>query len=150
MSGDDAIPGLPLNVLQRLSALQEEHGWLSDDTLGALSKAERVPLYALQAVTSFYPHYRRTPPPRVTVAVCRDAACAIRGAGPLAESVRRRLASRTDVEVVEVSCLGRCEVAPAAAVNDVPVGSATDSALEGMATGRTPIPAGGPVSTGRR
>ena len=150
MSAGDATPGLPLNVLQRLSELQEEHGWLADDTLGALSEAERIPRYALEAVASFHPRYRRTPPPRVTIALCRDAACSIRGAAALGACVRRRLASRTDVEVVEVSCLGRCDAAPAAAVNDAPVGNATDAALAGMATGRTPVPPVEPISTGRR
>lgn len=150
MSGDADVPGLPLNVLQRLSRLQAEHGWLSDDTLHALSKEAHVPLYALEAVTSFYPHYRRTPPPRVSISICRDAPCAIRGAATLTEAVRRRLSSRTDVEVVESSCLGRCEVAPAACVNDVPVPGATDSGLEAIATGRAPMPTGEPTSSGRR
>ena len=150
MSGDDAIPGLPLNVLQRLSELQETHGWLSEETLRQLSKAETIPLYALEAVTSFYPHYRRTPPPRLSISVCRDAPCALRGAEALCQSTRRRLATRTDVEVVEVSCLGRCEVAPAASINDAPVGAATDSGLEAMALGRTPLPSMEPTSSGRR
>ncbi len=129
-----------MNVLLRLLEAQEEHGWLSDETLRAISKETRVPLYALGAVASFYPHYRRTPPPRRTVSVCRDAACHMGGAKDLLAATKARFAGTTDVEVREVSCLGRCETAPAAAVDDRPVPRATPAALEEIATGAAPAP----------
>ncbi len=150
MSGDDAMPGLAMHVLRRLSELQETHGWVSDGSLSALSEAESIPLSALEAVASFHPRYRRTPPPRCSIAICRDAPCAIRGARALTESTRRRLASRIDVAVEEVSCLGRCDVAPVAVINDVPLAFATDARLEAMALGMAPIPSAEPVPTGRR
>jgi NADH:ubiquinone oxidoreductase subunit F (NADH-binding)/NADH:ubiquinone oxidoreductase subunit E len=150
MTGDTPAEGLPLNVLQRLSALQAEHGWLSDETLARLSREERIPLYALSAVTSFYPHYRRAPPPKATVGVCRDAACHLRGAKDLRESLARRFSARTDVEVQGVSCLGRCEVAPAVAINDVPVAPADADRVAAMAEGKAPLPADEPTTTPRR
>src|SRR5262245_11946276 len=141
---------LPMNVLERLSALQEEHGWLSDETLARLSKDANIPLYALGAVTSFYPHYRRTPPPKHTIAVCRDAACHMKGAAGLIAGLKRRYEGTTDVEVREVSCLGRCEVAPAAAIDEVPVGSATEARLAAMAAGKEPVPPDEPTTKPRR
>src|SRR5262245_20848395 len=149
----DAPPpadGLPMNVLVRLMELQEEHGWLSDETLEKLSREERIPLYALGAVTSFYPHYRRSPPPRHSIAVCRDAACHMRGADALLAEVSRRFAGTTDVEVRAVSCLGRCEGAPAAAIDEVPVAPAVANDLAGMASGKVPVPADEPTKTPRR
>jgi NADH:ubiquinone oxidoreductase subunit F (NADH-binding)/NADH:ubiquinone oxidoreductase subunit E len=150
MSADAPLEGLPLGVLVRLHALQEEHGWLSDDTLAALSRESRIPLYALGAVTSFYPHFRRSPPPRATVAVCRDASCHLRGAAALLDDVKRRLAPVADVEVKAVSCLGRCDGAPAAAVDDVPVGPATAERLHAIATGAAGKPEDEPTATPRR
>ena len=101
-----------MNLLERLNELQTRHGWLSDDVLRAFSAAEGVPLYRLQEVASFYPHYRRTPPPRATVSLCRDAACHLAGGPAFLQAVKSGLAGVGDVEVHEVSCVGRCEHAP--------------------------------------
>jgi NADH:ubiquinone oxidoreductase subunit F (NADH-binding)/NADH:ubiquinone oxidoreductase subunit E len=109
------------NLLTALHHLQEEHGWLSDEVLRAYAEESRIPLYRLQEVASFYPHYRRSPPPRAEVAVCRDAACHLAGGGAFLAAVRGGVADDPGVTVREVSCLGRCEHAPAACVNDVPL-----------------------------
>ncbi|MCG3135653.1 MAG: hypothetical protein HMLKMBBP_03375 [Planctomycetes bacterium] len=138
------------NLLHRLHELQLAHGWLSDDTLRAASRDWNVPLYQLQAVTSFYPHYRRSPPPRATVAVCRDAACWMKGGETYVREIRSRLAAHADVEVKEVSCLGRCECAPAAAVDDVPVEGWSAAEVADGALRRKPLPADEPTASPRR
>ena len=103
-----------MNLLQQLHHLQAEHGWLSDDVLRAFSAESHVPLFRLQEVASFYPHFRREPPPRATAHVCRDAACRLAVGEAYSAAIRDGLAEQTDVEFSEVSCLGRCENAPAA------------------------------------
>jgi NADH:ubiquinone oxidoreductase subunit F (NADH-binding) len=50
--------------------------------------------------------------------VCRDLACALSGGAEALGALRAALAGRDDVEVVEVSCPGRCDRAPAAVVAD--------------------------------
>jgi len=109
------------NLLQQLVELQHRHGWLSDETLRRFCEETGTPLYQAQAVTTFYPHYRRSPPPRATVSVCRDYACHLANGPAYLAEIRKGLAGAKDVEVHEVSCLGRCECAPAACVNDVPL-----------------------------
>ena len=64
---------------------------------------------------------RRTPPPKFTVGVCRDVTCLHHGGEPAKSALRAVCAGRDDVEFHEVSCLGRCDSAPACVVNDVPV-----------------------------
>lgn len=140
MSGDDAAPALPLRVIERVAALEEAHGWLSADALRALAREEGVSPHALEGFVLAAARSRRAPPARATIEVCRDAACGLRGAAALAEACRRRVATTTDVEVVEVPCLGRCDAAPAAAVNGAPVGEATASLLDAVAAGRAPPP----------
>ena len=68
-----------MNLLQRLHDLQVELGWLPEEELRRFSAEEGVPLYRLQEVASFYPHFRLEPPPRASVCVCRDAACHLQG-----------------------------------------------------------------------
>ncbi|HKI36797.1 MAG TPA: NADH-ubiquinone oxidoreductase-F iron-sulfur binding region domain-containing protein [Gemmataceae bacterium] len=108
-----------MSLIRRLTELQEQHGHLSDETLRDLARAENVPLHRLQELVSFYPHFRTIPAPRVEVAVCRDMTCWLNGATEVVGR-RQQFASAPDVEVREVSCLGRCELAPACAINGTP------------------------------
>ena len=108
-----------MRLIPLLSAAQHEHGYLSAVTLRELSRAHTVPLHRLQQIVSFYPHFRTTPPPRVELAVCRDMSCWLANGEERAEQLQAFKAA--DVEVHEVSCVGRCDRAPAAAINGVPV-----------------------------
>ncbi len=101
--------------------LQHERGFLDDETLHELSVRKRVPLYRLEGLAGFYTHFRRTPPARVAIHVCRDVSCAMHDCRPLIEQLHEALNGRKDVDLHEVSCLGRCDAAPAVAVNDVPL-----------------------------
>ena len=139
-----------MNLLQQLTELQHQRGWLSEDVLRAFADETRVPLYQIQAVTSFYPHYRTTPPPRATVSVCRDASCHLAGACGYRDDVRGGLASTFDVEVHEVSCLGRCEAAPAACVDDVPLEGWTAAEVVAAAKGERELPPNVPTAAPRR
>jgi len=138
-----------MNLLQQLTELQHRHGWLSEETLRAFSAETRIPLYQLQAVTSFYPHYRTSPPPRRTVAICRDASCHIAGGCGYRDAIQSGLASEMDVEVHEVSCLGRCEVAPAACVDDVPLEGWSADDVVAAAKGAQPLPPDEPTERPR-
>ena len=80
-------------LLHDLHELQAKHGWLSDETLRTFARERNVPLYELEAVTTFYPHFRRSPPPRAAVTVCRP--CRTRVKRPAAErALRLRRARR--------------------------------------------------------
>jgi formate dehydrogenase/NADH-quinone oxidoreductase subunit F len=108
-----------MRLIPLLTATQHERGYLSEATLRELSHTHTIPLYRLQELVSFYPHFRTTPPPRVELTLCRDMSCWLAGG----EECSRRLheLNVADVEVREVSCVGRCDRAPAATINGVPV-----------------------------
>jgi formate dehydrogenase beta subunit len=125
------------SLVPELNRIQERCGWLPREELEALSRHTRRPLYEIEGLVSFYPHYRRQPPTPVAVHVCRDLTCWLRGAAPRTGAVHERYDDDPDVEVVEVSCLGRCDVAPAVAVNDRPAPvAATDELVAAARTGR--------------
>lgn len=108
-----------MSLIHELELLQQEHGHLTDDLLRELAHSLATPLYRIQELVSFYPHFRTTPPAAVTVHVCRDMSCHLAQADGLAEKLAAEL-READVEVEEVSCLGCCELAPAVRVNGVP------------------------------
>src|SRR5438128_8613151 len=110
-----------MSLIAQLSQLQEQHGYLTAERLHDLAAREKVPLYRLQGLVSFYPHFRTTPPLRAELSVCRDMACWLADGPECAARVRHELAGTPDVEIHEVSCLGRCDRAPAGAINGVPI-----------------------------
>jgi NADH:ubiquinone oxidoreductase subunit F (NADH-binding) len=109
-----------MNAIEELNALQESRGWLSDEDLRALSRRARIPLYELEGISSFYPHFRRTPPRPLRVGACRDLSCHLRDGGRARRQLASLCAGRDDVEFEEISCPGLCDGAPACLVNGVP------------------------------
>ncbi len=130
-----------MSLIAALNDLQTEHGHLSESTLRELSAQRSVPLHAIQALVSFYPHFRTQPPPSAHVAVCRDMACHLAGGGDALCGKLRALALTDNVEVDTVSCLGRCEKAPAVAINDMPLEPCDPDRIMQMARDPQCIPA---------
>jgi len=103
-------------IVQQLNQIQQHHGYLPRPALVALAERLALPLYRLQEVISFYPHYRTAPPPDVEVQVCRDMSCHLRGSGRIIDELNRDLAEAVHQQrarICGVSCLGRCDRAPA-------------------------------------
>ncbi len=103
-------------ILKNLRRVQEEHGFLPIPELEALARRLDTPLHRLHEVVSFFPHFRLSPPPAVMVKVCRDLACRLRGSARLRRTLAddaRSLGDAAKIAVEEVSCLGRCDQAPA-------------------------------------
>jgi len=107
-------------VFEELRAIQRDFGYLPADRLKTLAANIHVPISQIHAVASFYPHFHLSPPPKVDVRVCADMSCHLRGG----DKVRSALESAfqgtdpKDVSIRDVSCLGRCDQAPAIMVND--------------------------------
>jgi formate dehydrogenase/NADH-quinone oxidoreductase subunit F len=108
------------SLIPALNAIQARLGWLPREELEELAREVRRPRYEIEGIVSFYPHFRTSPPPKVALHVCHDLSCWLRGGEDRIAEVKAKYGEDTDVELVEVSCLGRCDVAPAADVNEHP------------------------------
>jgi len=108
------------SLIPALNAIQERAGWLPREELVALSRDVHRPLYEIEGLISFYPHFRTDPPKKAELHVCHDLSCWLRGAEERIAAIKQRYGSDADVEVVEGSCLGRCDMAPACTVNEAP------------------------------
>jgi NADH:ubiquinone oxidoreductase subunit F (NADH-binding)/NADH:ubiquinone oxidoreductase subunit E len=106
------------SLIPALNAIQRRHGWLPREELVALSLQAHRPLYEIEGLISFYPHYRTDPPPTTRVHVCHDLACWLAGSDDRIAELRGRYDDDPAVELVEVSCLGRCDSAPVATVDE--------------------------------
>jgi formate dehydrogenase beta subunit len=119
-STSDSQCGVAGVVFEQLRAIQRDCGYLPADRLKALAREIRVPVSQIHAVASFYPHFHLSPPPKVDVRVCADLSCHLRG-GDQVRSALDAAFQGTDLKEVcirDVSCLGRCDQAPAIMVND--------------------------------
>ena len=107
-------------IFDDLRAIQLRHGFLPKAELESLSARTQTPLYQLHSVASFYPHFHLVPPPRAEIRVCADMSCHLNGACELRADLETRFAgsSKSEVEIRDVSCLGRCDHAPAVSIND--------------------------------
>jgi NADH:ubiquinone oxidoreductase subunit F (NADH-binding)/NADH:ubiquinone oxidoreductase subunit E len=107
-------------IFDDLRAIQLRYGFLPKAELEALSQRAQTPLYQIHSVASFYPHFHLAPPPKADVRVCADMSCHLNGACELRAELERRFAgsSHEDVQIRDVSCLGRCDHAPAVSIND--------------------------------
>jgi NADH:ubiquinone oxidoreductase subunit F (NADH-binding)/NADH:ubiquinone oxidoreductase subunit E len=125
------------SLIPALNAIQRRVGWLPREELVALSREVRRPLYEIGGLISFYPHFRTTPPKTVQLAVCHDLTCWLHGSDERIAETKARYGEDVEIEIVEVSCLGRCDTAPAAAVDERPVALAdAPDAVEEARAGR--------------
>jgi NADH-quinone oxidoreductase subunit F len=121
-------PYIPLGrsgLLPALHAAQKVYGWISEPVASEIARALRVPLADVHGVIEFYSLFYNEPVGKRVIRVCTDQACALRGA----DAILRHLCSHHGLEpnqtapdlslTIEASpCLGLCEQAPAALVND--------------------------------
>jgi NADH:ubiquinone oxidoreductase subunit F (NADH-binding)/NADH:ubiquinone oxidoreductase subunit E len=107
-------------IFDELRAIQLRYGYLPKADLETLSRRSQIPLYQIHSVASFYPHFHLAPPSRAEVLVCADMSCRLNGACELRAELAARFGDSrsSDVEIKDVSCLGRCDRAPAVAIND--------------------------------
>src|SRR5215471_4021378 len=100
-----------IRILPALRRIQDEFGYLNGNELRKFHKDSGIPLHRLQAVASYFPHFRLAPPPAVTVRVCRDMACHLAGSASLLGDLGSL--SHQGLLVEGASCLGRCDRPPA-------------------------------------
>lgn len=123
-------------IVERLRAIQEQHGYIPTEELQSLSQETNIPLYRLHGVASFYPQFLLSALPKTTIHVCQDLSCRLRGAGRVLRAFEEaaRDAECDAMEVHPVSCLGQCDKAPAIAVNDMILTDMVPSRLEEIIT----------------
>src|SRR2546429_2574593 len=109
------------SLIPALNAIQERVGWLPREELVSLSHEVHRPLYEIEGLISFYPHFRTDPPKPVELRVCHDLSCWLRGAEARIAALRESYGAETDIDLIEGSCIGRCDIAPAGTVNEAPV-----------------------------
>ena len=98
-------------LLPVLHALNGAFGHVPDAAAPLIAAALNLSRADVHGVLTFYSDFRRTPPARHIVKLCRAEACQARGARELESHARNTAASRA-ITLEPVYCLGNCATGP--------------------------------------
>jgi len=111
-------------LLDRLHAIQKEHGYLSPQDLKDAAKDLDVPLIQLYSAATFYAAFSFLPKGRHIVRVCMGTACHIRGGEKLLEKLEADLGVKPKETTADgeftletVRCIGSCSMSPVIQIN---------------------------------
>jgi NADH-quinone oxidoreductase subunit F len=129
-------------LLPALQAIQSQFGFISEDSASEVSRIVGAPLADVYGVIEFYSMFSTRPGAEVTLHICDDVVCALKGADELLRGLSRHL----EVPIGQVSpdgrflverspCLGLCGRAPAVHRNGLPCGYAGPGRLDELLEG---------------
>ncbi len=117
-------------LIEHLHVLNDHFQGLFERHIVALAAETRLPVVEVFEVASFYHHFDilkdSEAAPRITVRVCDSLSCSLAGGESLLRQLQNDL---SDLKVVPVPCLGRCEQAPAVQVGQQAVAHASAQAV---------------------
>ena len=126
-------------LLPALHAVQDALGHVPDEAVPVLAETFNLSRAEVHGVVTYYHHFRRLPPGRHVVEICRAEACQACGADDLMARAAALLGcasheTRADgaVTLQPVYCLGLCASSPALRINDRLHARVTPSRLEAL------------------
>ena len=112
-------------LMPALHAAQKIYGWLPEEVAAEVARSLRVPLADVHGVIEFYSLFYNEPIGKRVIRVCTDQACALKNSRGILDhlcyhhGIQPGQTTAGNAVTIESSpCLGLCEQAPAALVND--------------------------------
>ena len=109
-------------ALPALAAAQRRHGWCSPEAIEQTAAVMRLTPGYLVAVATFYDMFYTEPVPEHEIFVCTNISCSLNGADALYERLCEAADGDPTLHVKHFECLGACDIAPMASVNNVYIG----------------------------
>jgi NADH-quinone oxidoreductase subunit E len=101
-----------------LWAVQRRYGWCTPEGIRQAAAVMRVTPAYLESVASFYDLLHTEPVGSHKVAVCTNISCWMRGGDELLDAFRAAAAGDEDLFVTGFECLGACDIAPMASIDE--------------------------------
>jgi NADH:ubiquinone oxidoreductase subunit E len=115
-------PDIRSAAIPAMKIVQAEHGWLSPTAMEQAACVMRLTPAYMISVASFYDMFELAPKGQTDVYVCTNISCSLLGADEIYAHTKDVLGGDPDFNVRAFECLGACEIAPMASVNNVYVG----------------------------
>jgi NADH-quinone oxidoreductase subunit E len=127
-----------------LWAVQRLYGWCTPEGIRQAAAVMRVTPAYLESVASFYDLLHTEPVGSHKVAVCTNISCWMRGGDELLAAFQAAAAGEEDVFVTGFECLGACDIAPMASIDERYFGplepGEAQSAIEQLLAGQDVLP----------
>lgn len=112
-------------LIPLLQKVQEEFGFLSEESMREIARFARVPLSRVYGVATFYAQFRFKPKGENHVMLCRGTACHVKGAARILDEIEKHLMIKEGetsddkkYSLESVACIGACSLAPCVMVNN--------------------------------
>ncbi|MCA1492662.1 formate dehydrogenase subunit gamma [Sinorhizobium alkalisoli] len=135
----DEFKGLEGPLLPILHALQDEFGYVPQESMPVIARELNLSRAEVYGVVTFYHDFREHPAGRHVLKLCRAEACQSMGGDRLADRAKALLGidfheTTPDGEVTlePVYCLGLCSCSPSAMLDGEVHGRLDDAALEAL------------------
>lgn len=129
----DGLKMLEGPLLPILHGIQQEFGYVPDESLPLIANALNLSRAEVHGVVTFYHDYRRAPAGRHVLKLCQAEACQSMGSEAVAAKIKQALGigfhetSRDGSVTLEpVYCLGLCACSPSAMLDGKVVGRIDD------------------------
>jgi NADH-quinone oxidoreductase subunit E len=134
-------------ALPALEAAQRVHGWCSPEALQQVAAVMQVTPAYLSSLATFYDMLNTEPVGRHQVYVCTSVACNLRNAQALLDALQAAGEGFEDANIRGFECLGACDMAPMASIDNRYVGpidpSEAPEVIAALEEGREPLPGRG-------
>jgi NADH-quinone oxidoreductase subunit E len=128
-----------------LWAVQRLYGWCTPEGIRQAAAVMQVTPAYLESVASFYDLLHTDPVGSHKVAVCTNISCWMRGGDELLDAFRAAAKGDEDIFVTGFECLGACDIAPMASIDERYFGpletAEAATAIEQLLAGEDVLPA---------
>ena len=128
----EAHADVPGGLLPMLHAIQDALGYVPESAIPIVAAVLNLSRAEVHGVVSFYHLFRRTPPGRKTIYLCRAEACQAMGGRELETQLKQTLGidfhETTEDErfsLEPIYCLGNCACSPALMIGETVHGRVT-------------------------
>ena len=119
------VPVRKAACIEALKIVQEQRGWISDESLRAIAEHMEMSVEELDSVATFYNLIFRKPVGRNIILLCDSISCYVMGYGQLYDHLKTQLQIRFGETTADDrftllpnACLGCCDYAPALMINN--------------------------------
>lgn len=132
----DGEPGALLPVLHDI---QDALGYIPPDSVEQIARGLNLSRADVYGVITYYSHFRRDPPARHAVAVCRGEACQSMGSAALLAHAEHTVGCKMhhtsaggQFHLEAAYCLGLCASSPAVTIDGIPHARMTAEAFDAL------------------
>jgi formate dehydrogenase subunit gamma len=129
----------PGPLLEVLHAIQAALGYVPEAAVPLVAQGLNLSRAEVHGVVTFYHYFRRTPPGKHVVSLCRAESCQAIGGDALVEHAKRSLGvdfhettANGEFSLEPIYCLGNCACSPAAMVDGRLYGRLTPERFDAM------------------